>query len=57
MRPSRFAKQCDARGIDPVLSSVLTYVQHSLSTRRWPRNWFPFLATLFFFIWFSNMIG
>ena len=20
-------------------------------------QWFPFLATLFFFIWFSNMIG
>ena len=20
-------------------------------------RWFPFLATLFFFIWFSNMIG
>ncbi len=26
-------------------------------TRRWPRKWFPFVATLFFFIWFSNMIG
>ena len=24
---------------------------------RWPRKWFPFIATLFFFIWFSNMIG
>src|SRR3954451_24388080 len=21
------------------------------------RKWFPFVATLFFFIWFSNMIG
>lgn len=24
---------------------------------RLARRWFPFLATLFFFIWFSNMIG
>jgi F-type H+-transporting ATPase subunit a len=24
---------------------------------RLARKWFPFLATLFFFIWFSNMIG
>jgi F-type H+-transporting ATPase subunit a len=25
--------------------------------RRMSRKWFPFLATLFFFIWFSNLIG
>jgi F-type H+-transporting ATPase subunit a len=24
---------------------------------KWAVRWFPFLATLFFFIWFSNMIG
>jgi len=25
--------------------------------RKMARKWFPFLATLFFFIWFSNLIG
>ena len=24
---------------------------------RWRRKWFPFIGTLFLFIWFSNMIG
>ena len=27
------------------------------STIRWRSRWFPFVATLFFFIWFSNVIG
>ena len=26
-------------------------------TTRWPRKWFPFIGTLFLFIWFSNLIG
>ena len=29
----------------------------NIPDERLARRWFPFLATLFFFIWFSNMIG
>ena len=29
----------------------------NIDDERLARKWFPFLATLFFFIWFSNMIG
>jgi F-type H+-transporting ATPase subunit a len=29
----------------------------NIPDQRLARKWFPFLATLFFFIWFSNMIG
>ncbi len=29
----------------------------NIEDARLARRWFPFLATLFFFIWFSNMIG
>jgi F-type H+-transporting ATPase subunit a len=31
--------------------------QGNIPDNRLARRWFPFLATLFFFIWFSNMIG
>ena len=37
---------------DPATTSPAATSRAKIATR-----WFPFLATLFFFIWFSNMIG
>jgi F-type H+-transporting ATPase subunit a len=34
-----------------------TITRENIEDERLASRWFPFLATLFFFIWFSNMIG
>jgi len=34
-----------------------TITADNIEDKRLATRWFPFLATLFFFIWFSNMIG
>ena len=38
-------------------ASCATTSRAATWTTRWRAKWFPFIATLFLFIWFSNLIG
>ena len=45
------------RGRDALRVRCATTSRAATWTTRWPRKWFPFIGTLFLFIWFSNLIG
>ena len=51
-RPTRFQT-----AIEAAYDLTHTNIAGTNMEARMARKWFPFVATLFFFIWFSNMIG